>query len=111
MSSTVSPSLRASRAISAHMLGPRLRVQAGGGLVQEQHARPVHQAHGHVELALHAAGPGAGQPVGRLGQAEPVQQLGRAGPRSRAAQPYMRPCRTQVLPAGGRRVEAGFWET
>src|SRR6266540_1403375 len=56
-------------------VGAGLRVQAGGGLVQEQRPGAVDQPHGHVQLALHATRVGAGLAVGRLGEAEAVQQL------------------------------------
>ena len=36
-----------------------LRVEAGGGLVEEEHRRPVHQRGGEVEPAAHATGVGA----------------------------------------------------
>jgi hypothetical protein len=61
-------------------LAPALQIQAGGGLVQEQHRRARHQRGGHVQAAPHAAGVGPHRPVGRLGEAEPLQQLARSDP-------------------------------
>ena len=43
--------------------GPRLRVEAGRRLVEEQHLRPVDDAEADVEPAAHAARVGAGRPV------------------------------------------------
>ena len=44
-----------------------LRVEAGGGLVEEQHRRTVHERGGEVEATAHAAGVGARHAVGRVG--------------------------------------------
>ena len=86
--------------------GPGFRVQAGGGLVEEQHLRPVDQPHGHVEPAPHATGVGADHAGRGAAQFEPVQQL--AGPAAEfpAAQPLDAPGQQQVLPSGGGRVGA-----
>ena len=54
--------------------GPDLRVEPRRRLVEEEHARAVHEAHGDVEPPLHAARVGAGQPVGRIGEAEALEQ-------------------------------------
>jgi hypothetical protein len=70
----------------------------------------VHQPHRDVELALHAAGPGPDQPVGRVGQPEPVQQLGGAGPQRAAAQAVEVALQQQVLPAGGLGVDGVLLE-
>ena len=43
----------------APQLVATLRVEAGGGLVEEQHRRPVHERGGEVEPAAHATGVGA----------------------------------------------------
>ena len=87
--------------------GARLRVQARGRLVEEQHLRPVDQPHGHVEPALHAAGVGPDHPARGAGQVEPLQQL--AGPpvQPPAAQALDAAGQQQVLPAGGGRVGPG----
>ena len=45
-------------------LAARDRIDAGGGLVQQQDARLGHQRAGQRELLLHAAAQPAGQPVG-----------------------------------------------
>ena len=85
----------------------RLRVQAGGRLVEEQHLRPVDQAERDVQPPLHAAGVGADQPAGRVGQVEPAEQLvGPAASAAARAGPGCRPGQQQVLPAGGHRVGA-----
>jgi hypothetical protein len=56
-------------------LGPRLRIEAGCRLVQEQHLGLVDQAHGDVELALHTARVRAHQTTRCVGEPEPLQQL------------------------------------
>jgi hypothetical protein len=86
--------------------GPGLGVQARGGLVEEQHRGPVHQAQGHVQAALHPAGVGLDQPPRRLGQPEVGEQLVRASSHGGAAQPVQPALQDQVLPAGGSRVGA-----
>ena len=88
-------------------VGPDLRVEPGGGLVQEQHPRPVDQAHGDVEAPLHPAGVAAADPVGRLGQAEALQQLPHPAPQPGAAQAVHLPLEGEVLPPGGLQVDPG----
>jgi hypothetical protein len=56
-------------------IGARLGVEASRRLVEEQHLRPVDEAEGDVEPALHAPGVGLGHPPAGVGQAEPFQQL------------------------------------
>ena len=53
----------------------RLRIDAGGRLVEEQQRRPVDDGDGEVEPPLHAAGEGAGAVVGPVGQADGGEQL------------------------------------
>ena len=53
----------------------QLHVHPGGGLVQHDHRRLVHQRLRHQHAALHAAGQQAGIDVGLVGQAQVVQQL------------------------------------
>ena len=60
---------------------PALRVEAGGGLVEEQHRRPVHEGGREVEPAAHAARVGAGGPVGGVGEVELLEQLVARGAR------------------------------
>ena len=52
------------------------RVQAGGRLVEEDHARVADQGHRQVEPAPHAAGVGGGRLSGRIDQIEAVEQVG-----------------------------------
>jgi len=60
-------------------LGPHLRtsfwVKAGGRFVQEQHPRLVDEAHGHVELPLHAARVRADDPVSGVAKAESAEEI------------------------------------
>ena len=51
------------------------RVEAGGGLVEEQHLGRGHEAGGQVEAPAHAAGERLDQAVGRVGEVEPLEQL------------------------------------
>jgi hypothetical protein len=53
----------------------QLHVDAGGGLVQHDDRRAVHQRLGDKHAALHAAGQLAHVGVGLVGQAQVVQQL------------------------------------
>ena len=70
----------------------RARVEAGGGLVEEEHRRPADEARAEVEPAAHAAGVGRDAPVGGLGEPEALENLGgapaRLGP---ATSRYRRP--------------------
>ena len=59
--------------------GARLRVEAGRRLVEEQDRRAVDDPQADVEPALHAAGVGAGRPVGGRLEVERREHLGRAG--------------------------------
>ena len=52
----------------------RFGVQAGGRLVEEEHARAVDEAHGQVETALHAAGVRLGGPVCGVFEPEALQR-------------------------------------
>ena len=54
------------------------RVQAGRGLVEEQHGRLGDERGGEVEPAAHAAGVGLGRTVGGIGQLEALEQLATA---------------------------------
>jgi len=83
------------------------RVQTGGGLVEEQHARPVDQAGGEVEPAAHAPGAGLRRSAAGVGEAEPLQQVGGPGVRLRAAEPEQPADHHQVLPAGEVFVDRG----
>ncbi len=84
MSSTVVPPSTSS-SITLPQLVATLRVETGGGLVEEQHRRPVHQRGGEVEAAAHAAGVRAGDAVGGVREREPLEQL--VGPARRCRAP------------------------
>ena len=77
-----------------------LRVKAGGGLVQEQHRRPVHEHGRYVQPPPHAAGVGARLPVRRFGQAERFEQLGYPAAQVPAAEAVQPALHGQVLLAG-----------
>ena len=55
-----------------------LRVEAGGRLVEEEHARAADEAGGEVEAAAHATGEGLHQRVGGIDEVELLEEL--AGP-------------------------------
>ena len=55
------------------------RVDAGGGLVEEQDLGRVHQAARQRQLLLHAAGEAVRLPVAELGEAHPLEQQLAAG--------------------------------
>ena len=77
------------------------RVEAGGGLVEEQHRRPVHERGGQVEPAAHAAGVGPRRAVGGVGEPEPLEQLVGPRPASRSAREVGEAAdQPQVLAAG-----------
>ena len=54
---------------------PRGRVEARGGLVEEEHLGGVHEGAGQVEPALHPARVGLRAPVGGVAQAHELEQL------------------------------------
>ena len=83
-----------------------LGVQAGGGLVEEQHPRPAQQAHGDVEPAPHPAGVRARPPAARRRRG----RTGRAGRRRRprgSGDPPEPGHEEQVLAAGEDLVHGG----
>ena len=60
-------------------LGAALDVEAGGGLVEEQHRRALHEGGGDVESPPHAARVGAHRTVGGVAQVEAREQLAARG--------------------------------
>src|SRR5690606_20969860 len=85
------------------------RVEPGGGLVEEQHRRPVDEGGGQVEPAAHPTGVGLGRAVGGLDQAEALQQL--AGPPGDlpAGEVGQAPDEVEVLTAGEVLVARTAW--
>jgi len=61
-------------------LEAQLDVDSGGGFVQDQQPRPVHERAGEGDPTLHAAGEKACALVALVGQREDLEQLGRARP-------------------------------
>ncbi len=80
-------------------------VETGRRLVQEQDARPGHQAGGQVEAPPHAARVGLDAAVRRVGQVEPVQQLGGPPPGLPLREPAELANHDQVRAAGEALVE------
>ena len=76
----------------------RRRIQPGGGLVEEQHRRPVRQGRGDVQAPPHPARIGADQSVGAVCQAEPAEELGGTVPGAVAAELGQPPDEREVLP-------------
>ena len=83
------------------------RVQAGGGLVEEDQPRPSHQGHRDIEAALHAAGVGSRGLPRRLGEVEPIQQSGGAGPPLSRRPMQQTAHQEQVLLTGEQVVDRG----
>ena len=85
---------------------PRLRIDAGRRLVEEEQLRLVHDAGGERQALLPAAGKRAGELVLAVGQPEPLERVGdifwraasgcRAGRRSRDSRGSSGPRRTRT---------------
>src|SRR5260221_7507839 len=82
----------------------RLRIKAGGRLIQEQHLRLVDEAHRHVELALHAAGEGTRDALARVREVKALKQTGNAPPQLGAGQAVELALQRQVLGHRGLKV-------
>ena len=89
VSSTVMPLVRWQAGDLVPHAGAHLGIEAGGGLVEEQHLGSVDERGGDVEPPLHAARVAAADAVGGVGQPELVQQL--VDPR-----PQLRPCPCRI---------------
>ena len=76
------------------------RVQAGGGLVEEDHPGLIDEGHRQVEASSHPARVGRQQLVSGVGEVELLQQLGRPPPPSLAAEVAKVGHQLQVLGAG-----------
>ena len=100
---TVVPSSLSART-SRHSAVAARRVQAGRRLVEEQHARAVHEREREVEPAAHAAGVAADAPVGGVGEPDALEQL--VGARLRASGPR-RPCSAPCMRSSSRPVISG----
>src|SRR3954447_13957461 len=83
------------------------RVQPGGRLVEEDHARLADQRHRQVETAPHAARVGGGRALRRVEQLEALEQLGGAPPALGPAEPVQIGHQDQVLLAGEEVVDGG----
>src|SRR5215212_10937746 len=90
-------------------LGPEraaaLRVEARGGLVEEEYSRTVHQREGEVQTALHPARVAAHLPVGGLLEPDALQELLPAPPALLAREAVQRGLQVKVLAALQERVE------
>ncbi len=99
VSSTVVPDATRSSIVS-HSASRLTRVEAGGGLVEEDHRRASHERRRQVEPAPHAARVGLGDPVRGVGEAEPLEQLVGAVLRRLAAEVVEPPDHHEVLAPG-----------
>ena len=86
----------------------RGHVEAGGGLVEEQHAGPMEQPARDLDAAAQATRELAHRLVGVLGEAEPLDPIGRAlGGRVEVEQASVQ---RELLARGQPRVERGLLE-
>ena len=83
------------------------RVEARGGLVEEQHGRLADEAHRDVEPTAHAARVGARCSVTGVGELEPLEQLTGAGAGVAALLVEQAPDVLEVLEAGESFVDRG----
>jgi hypothetical protein len=81
-------------------VGPVLRVQARGRLIEEEHLRAVHDAQGHLQPPALPAGIAAGYPVGERAEVERLDQLIGAPGGLRGGHPVQPSLQQQVLPPG-----------
>ena len=95
---TVVPSSLSART-SRHSARAARRVQAGRGLVEEQHLRAVHEREREVQAAAHAARVAADAPVGGLREPDALEQVRRA---RRAPSAPRRPCRAPCMRSSSR---------
>ena len=94
-----------------HLLPDRLaadRVEAGGRLVEEEHARLVDQRRGEVEAALHPARVAADAAVGGGDQVDPLEQVVGAPLALGAGQALQCGLQADQLAPGHQRVERGL---
>jgi hypothetical protein len=82
-------------------------VQAGGGLVQEQHPGAADQGGGQVQAAAHPPGVGLDLPVGHVYQVNALEDFAGAPSRWTASQPIEPADHLDVLPAGEVVVNGG----
>ena len=87
-------------------VGARLRVEARGRLVEEEHLRAVQKTERDVELALHAARVRAHEALLRIGEAEPLEQLLRARRHLTPRHAVQVALQLEVLDAGRLGVDA-----
>ena len=83
------------------------RIETGGRLVEEEHARPGEQARREVESPAHPARVGLRRAIGGVGELEALEQLRCAIARLRAGEPEQAPEHLQVLAAGEQLVDCG----
>lgn len=86
-------------------LEPGRGVQAGRGLVEDDHRRVADEAHRDVQASPHAAGVRPGTPVRRVGEGEAPQQV--LGDRAGVRHPPQPGDEDEVLLPGEHRVDRG----
>ena len=100
---TVVPRSVLRRADLLPQVSPARRVEAGRGLVEEEHLGLVHERQGQVEPAAHAAGVRADPPVGGGGEPDPFEQVGVAPVRLRPREAVQHGLEPQQLAPGHER--------
>ena len=83
------------------------RVEAGGGLVEEQHFGVADEGGGQVEPTAHSPRVAGHHTVGGVGEGQVVEQLGRPGGRLATGELVQLTEHHEVLPAGEQRVHGG----
>jgi hypothetical protein len=96
VSSSVVPASRSVPSTAHSSL--RARVEAGGGLVEEEHGRRGHQRRRQVDAAAHPAGVLADEPVAGVVERELLEQLVGAAARGSAGRWCNSPTMTQFRP-------------
>ena len=86
-------------------LDPRLWIESGRRLVEEEHGRVADQAHRDVEATAHPARVGRHPAAGRVGQVEPGQQVVRD--RAGVVEVPQLGDQDEVLPSGEDLVDGG----
>ena len=102
------------RDLVRHQLGdgvpdrlPAAQVEARRGLVEEEHLRARHQAHGQVDPPPHAAGVVLHTPIAGTDEVEPLEQLIGAASRAGTAEAREPAHHPEVLLPGEQHVDRG----
>lgn len=83
-----------------------LRIEPGGGLVEEEQARVVHQRLRKIEALAHPSREGAGPALGHVGEVDDLEQLVGFGRRRSGGEPVEPTLEHEVLVAGEVVIDA-----